>query len=396
MRHIYSVFMVKAISISAMLLVAIPTFAIRITHGPYICDMDSTSTTIVWFTDKPGLSWVELAEAGGPDHFYGKERNKYFATRRGRKLAADTLHRVRINGLRPDCLYRYRIFTKEMKQWRWNNNITYGDIASSTVYKREPYTFKTYPAGVRDVSFLVLNDIHERATDLKKMCKDIDFSKLDFVLLNGDMSNYVGTSAQIFKGYIDTLVSMCVKYIPVFMCRGNHETRGAFADKLWDFFPTANGEFYRVQHVAGIDFLIIDSGEDKPDNDIEYGEISNFDAYREEQARWLAQLKKDGRIGKYPVVVFCHIPPLLQNWHGCYHLNNTILPELNRMNVSLMLSGHLHRNDYQAPGETMNFPCLVNSNMSYLLCYTKNGRLEVERSEENGKNKKHFIFELKH
>ncbi len=384
----------RNILLLAILTMFTRTFAIKIIHGPYISDMDSTSTTIVWLTDKPGLSWVEIAE-DDDDHFYGKERPKYYATLRGRKLAADTLHRVRITGLKPDCKYRYRIFTKEMKQWRWNNNITYGDIASSVVYKKDPYTFKTFPTVARDVSFLVINDIHERASDMKEMCKGIDFNKLDFVLLNGDMSNYVGSSDQIFKGYIDTCVNMFAKYVPIFMSRGNHETRGAFADKLWDFFPTANGEFYRIQHVAGIDFLIIDSGEDKPDNDIEYGEISDYDAYRKEQAVWLKQLKVEGKIGKYPIVVFSHIPPILQNWHGCHHLTKTIVPELNKMNVSVMFSGHLHRNEYQEPNETMNFPNIVNSNISYMLCHTKNGKLEVERAEANGRNKKHFTIKLK-
>ena len=92
----------RIISLSVMLIVSISTFAIKIIHGPYICDMDSTSAPIVWFTDKPGLSWVEIAE-DGDDHFYGKERPKYYATLRGRKLAADTLHRVCITALRADC-----------------------------------------------------------------------------------------------------------------------------------------------------------------------------------------------------------------------------------------------------------------------------------------------------
>ncbi len=384
----------RIIPLLAMLTVTASTFAIKITHGPYISDMDSTSTTIIWFTDKPGLSWVEIAEEGN-DHFYGRERRKYYATLRGRKLAADTLHRVRITGLKPDCRYRYRIFTKETKQWRWNNNITYGDIASSAVYRKAPYTFRTFPAAPRDVSFLVLNDIHERAAAMKEMCKGIDFSKLDFVLLNGDMSDYVGSSGQIFKGYIDTCVSMFAKHVPVFMNRGNHETRGAFADKLWDFFPTESGEFYRVQHVAGIDFLIIDSGEDKPDSDIEYGETADYDAYREEQAAWLKRLRSERKIGQYPVVAFSHIPPAQQNWHGCYHLTNTIVPELNKMNVSVMFSGHLHRNDYREADDTVGFPNIVNSNISYLLCHTRNGKLEVERAEAGGKNKRYFTIELK-
>ena len=57
-------------------------FAIKITHGPYICDMDSVSVTIMWVTDKPGMSWVEIAEEDGM-HFYGIERRKVFYTVRG-------------------------------------------------------------------------------------------------------------------------------------------------------------------------------------------------------------------------------------------------------------------------------------------------------------------------
>lgn len=385
----------KRITLFFLLLCCMPVLCIgiKITHGPYICDMDSTSVTIMWVTDKPGLSWVELAPDDGM-HFYGSERPKYFATLRGRKLAADTLHKVRFNGLKSACKYRYRIFTKEMKQWRWNDNILYGDIASSTVYRREPYAFKTFPSIPRDISFLVVNDIHERAAEMAEMCRNLDFSKLDFVILNGDMSNNVGSADQIFKGYVDSCVSMFARHIPVFMNRGNHETRGALADRLWDFFPTANGEFYRVQHVAGIDFLFIDSGEDKPDSDIEYGEISDFDTYRREQADWLKQLRAAGEIGRHPIVVFSHIPPVLQKWHGCDHLTNTIVPELNKLNVTMMFSGHLHRNDYLPPNDRVRFPCIVNSNVSYMLCHIRNGKLEVERSQTNGKDKEHFTFHI--
>ena len=53
--------------------------SIKITHGPYLCDMSTDGVTVVWTTNKPALSWVEVAPAG-EDDFYGKERPRYYDT----------------------------------------------------------------------------------------------------------------------------------------------------------------------------------------------------------------------------------------------------------------------------------------------------------------------------
>lgn len=65
------------------------------------------------------------------------------------------------------------------------------------------------------------------------------------------------------------------------------------------------------------------------------------------------------------------------------------------MNVSLMLSGHTHHNSLEQANALMNFPNLINSNVSYLLCRIKGNKLEIERAEAKGKNKAHFTFDLK-
>ena len=188
---------------------------------------------------------------------------------------------------------------------------------------------------------------------------------------------------------------MFATHTPLFFNRGNHELRGQFADYLYRYFPTNNGKYYRLQHVAGVDFLFIDSGEDKPDEDIEYSGIVSYDQYREEQARWLKSLREEHKVGKYPLIVFSHMPPTLENWHGPYHMQETLTPELNKMNVSVMLSGHLHKFGYQEPNEVINFPNLVNSNNTYLLCHIKNGKMEVDYVGLTAKEKKHFTFPLK-
>ena len=76
-------------------------------------------------------------------------------------------------------------------------------------------------------------------------------------------------------------------------------------------------------------------------------------------------------------------------------MQETLTPELNKMNVSVMLSGHLHRFGYQEPNEVINFPNLVNSNNTYLLCRIANGKMEVDYVGLTAKEKKHFTFPLK-
>jgi len=377
-----------------MLLFSVGAKAIKVTHGPWICDMDSTGTTIVWVTDVPGMSWVEIAPDSA-DHFYGRARQRYYDVLAGRKVLTDSVHRVRIEGLKPDTKYRYRVFTQEVAEWRYDDWVTLGKTACTDVWRGKPHEFKTFPAKPREVTFLVLNDIHERAQFMKELCKNVDFKKLDFVLLNGDMSNRLRNQQHMMEAYLDTCVRMFATHTPLFFNRGNHELRGQFADYLYRYFPTNNGKYYRLQHVAGIDFLFIDTGEDKPDEDIEYSGIVNYDQYREEEARWLCGLRESKQVGKHPLIVFSHIPPTLQKWHGPYHLQKTLMPELNKMNVSVMLSAHLHAFGYQEPNEVINFPNLVNSNNTYLLCRIANGKMEVDYVGLKGKDKKHFTFPLK-
>ena len=384
----------KHILLGLLLLFCVSAKGIKVTHGPWICDMDSTGVTIVWVTDVPGISYVEMA-TDSTDHFYSKTRKRYYAAEAGRRILTDSVHCVRIRSLKPDSKYRYRVVTQALKDWCNDDWVTLGGLAWSDVWKKKPYEFKTYPAKPREITFLVLNDIHERPQFMKELCKNVDLKKLDFVLLNGDMSNRIRSQKHIMDAYLDTCVSMFATDVPLFFNRGNHELRGEFADHLNHYFPTNNGKYYRLQHVAGVDFLFIDSGEDKPDADLEYCGIVECDQYREEQERWLRSLQEEKKIGKYPIVVFSHMPPTLKNWHGPLHMQETLTPELNKMNVSVMLSGHLHRFDYQEPNEIINFPNLVNSNNTYLLCHIANGKMEVDYVGLTNKEKKHFTFPLK-
>ena len=90
----------------------------KITHGPWLCDLTSDGVTVVWATSKPALSWVEVAEDDGRS-FYAAEHDRRYETVAGRSQARESLHSIRLKGLRPDSKYRYRFYSEEGREWSY-------------------------------------------------------------------------------------------------------------------------------------------------------------------------------------------------------------------------------------------------------------------------------------
>ena len=274
----------------------------RITHGPYLCDMSQDGVTVVWTTNRPALSWVEASPA---DSLAPAPPPRHYQTVAGRKLAGRTLHAVRVRGLQPGTDYRYRIFSQEVQSWPDVNNVTYGKTVGADASRRRAYGFRTFPAAGSGCSFLVLNDIHGKADVLTRLCKRVDFSELGFVAFNGDMSSSVESGEQLFKDYLDASAALFAAGTPILFTRGNHETRGVFADSLGDYFPGRDGRFYGIYRYGDVCILLLDCGEDKPDDHAEYNGLADYDAYRAEECAWL---KKGRALGGVPHGVGAHRP----------------------------------------------------------------------------------------
>lgn len=350
----------------------------RITHGPYLCDMSETAVTIVWMTNRDALSWVEIA----PDdnsHFYSMERPKYYNTYLGRKQAATKLHKVRIENLSPGTRYRYAIFSKELILWERDPKIVYGTTIANPAYSWNSLSFRTFSSQDDSVSFIMLNDIHGRSEFMKDLCKDIDFESIDLVIFNGDMSSYINNEEQIFTDFMDAAVDLFAKRVPIAFVRGNHETRGPYADHLMKYFPLKDENIYRSFNIGDVAFIMLDCGEDKPDSDIEYSGLADFDQYRLEQAKWLEEAiqQKSFKDTRNKIAIL-HMPFLVSNWHGNLHLEETLLPLLNEAKIDVMLSGHLHRYLYNPPvKDKTSFPIVVNSNNTYLRGDVIDGKISL-------------------
>ena len=333
----------------------------QITFGPYLQNVTADGATVIWGTSADALSWVEAAP-DGEDHFYAEERPQYYQTKLGKRTVG-RLHTVRITGLKPASFYRYRVCSREVTELQ-PYKVSYGQTICSDVYRKKPYRFKTRDAAQQSVSFTVVNDIHENSDMLATLLSDVKKEQRDFVFFNGDMVNNMSSEQQLIDGFLRRSTELFAAEIPFLFARGNHETRGLFSDHYLDYFPTPTGEPYYAFRQGPVFFVVMDGGEDKPDSDIEYYGLSDFDRYRADQVAWLKETVASEAFRTAPFkVAIIHIPPVNSTWHGPLDVKKHFLPVLNDAGIDLMLCGHLHSYHYLPAGQTeCDFPVLINSN----------------------------------
>lgn len=336
---------------------------IKITHAPYLQNLGENEVTIVWTANKPSIGWVELAPDDGT-HYYQTERPKFFNVKNGIKLTS-TVHSVHLTGLKPGTRYRYRVYSQEVLShvgWR----VIYGNVAATSVYGKQPLMFLTSDHSRQSVNFAMVNDIHGKSDVLEKLISHCDLKKTDMFLFNGDMVSIFNNEKEIFEGFMDKATELFASEIPMYYTRGNHETRGSFATAFQDYFSPKQEHIYYMFRQGPVCFVILDSGEDKPDSDLEYAGITVYDQYRTEQAEWLKKVLESKEYKEAPFkVVVCHMPPF-GGWHGEQEVAEKFIPLLNNAGVDIMLCGHLHRYMRNEPKDGVRFPVIVNSNNTVL------------------------------
>lgn len=368
-----------------LLLAILPAFSqddIQITHAPYLQNLGENEVTIVWTVNKPSVGWVELAPDDGT-HFYQTERPKFFNAKNGIKQTS-TVHAVHLKGLKGGTRYRYRVYSQEVLShvgWR----VIYGNVAATSVYGKQPLEFQTSDHGRQAVNYAMVNDIHGKSDLLEKLVSHCDLKTTDMFLFNGDMVSIFNSEKEIFEGFMDKATELFASEIPMYYTRGNHETRGSFATAFQDYFSPKQEHIYYMFRQGPVCFVILDSGEDKPDSDLEYAGITVYDQYRTEQAEWLKGVLESKEYKEAPFkVVVCHIPPF-GGWHGNEEVAEKFMPLLNNAGVDIMLCAHLHRYIRNDAKEDVRFPIIVNSNNTVLKAEVDSRVLNIKILDTEGK-----------
>ena len=336
--------------------------SLEITHGPFIQHLTTNAVTVNWSTSEDCISWVEYYEDDG-SNFYLKERDRVYNSSEGLKNIGKR-HQVSLGDLNPDTKYAYRIYSQKLTE---DGDLS--KVVATKVYQKEPLYFTTLKNDKQDISCIVLSDMHEDASKTAKLLSNVKWNETDFVLLNGDFLNNFNKDENLYA-VIDTCVDVFAKEKPLYIVRGNHETRGLKARDLNEHFHFPDNKYYYIFTIGKSFFIVLDSGEDKPDSDIEYNGMADFDAYRTEQAKWLSKIVETDEFKEAEhKIVFMHIPPFMDErgdeWHGEIEIRNKFVPILNKADIDLMLCGHMHAHSFvqEKAGEN-NFPIIVADNNS--------------------------------
>lgn len=299
--------------------------------GPYLQSPDTDKITIRWLTNVPCYSWVEYGE------HKDKLDKKAQRVNYGLVQAYNTVNVITIDGLQPGQPYFYRICSIKVADFQ-PYHVTYGDS-----YISEVFAFETVNHHAEQVSFLIFNDIHDRPESFPLLMQYQGADKKDFVFLNGDMFNFQTDEDQLVSHLLQPFAGLFAT-VPFFFSRGNHETRGKFARHLPEYFNSEEPKFYFTFQYGPMYAIVLDSGEDKPDDAKEYYGIVDFDDYRLQQAEWLKkEVEKPAfKKAKYKIV-FSHIPLYYSgDWHGTLHCRQVWGPILNKAKIDLLISGHTH------------------------------------------------------
>lgn len=336
--------------------------SLRINHGPYLQYVTPTEATLVWTTNKNSMAWVEFYKMD-KSTYYAKERPKVFAAEDGLKTIGK-IHKVTLESLEPNTTYAYRIYAREVLEHKQQNSL-FGETVATRVYLREPLYFTTLKTTPDEVNFVLLTDTHEKPKKIGSLLKNTNFNKTDFVIIDGDFMNNFDEEKNLFQGGLDTLTQIFAKEKPLYLVRGNHETRGVMGSQLKNYLHLPHGKYYYTFSYGDSFFIVLDAGEDKADSDIEYSSLAAFDSYRTKQANWLKKVLESEKFRQAKhKIVFSHIPPYGgSNWHGDIELQKKFVPLLNKAEIDIMICGHTHRYNFVPAKKGKNqFPILICDN----------------------------------
>ena len=251
-------------------------------------------------------------------------------------------------------------------------------VVFRSIPERKPYfpqTASTMSAGFcfrpvpesEDIHCYILADTHSHVTAPTKAGSYFD-EQLNLLILCGDIGNTATDEKSVLT--VARLSSNLAKgEIPVLYLRGNHDTRGAFAEYLPDYVGTDHGRTYYPFRLGRLWGVVLDAGEDKPDTNKEYGDTADFAPFRDAQTEMLKELI-DRAATEYEAkdvqvrLALCHIPfPVVETPFAQVYDRWT--EQLNRIGIHLFLGGHNHYLRFLPAGESIggsnlhNFPASI-------------------------------------
>lgn len=227
-------------------------------------------------------------------------------------------------------------------------------------------TFRVLNGDAPETRFVVWNDTHENLETITALQRETQKISPDFLLWNGDQTNDVYSEEKMANQYLSPGGLEVAARWPLAYARGNHDVRGPAARSLSRFTGTPDDRFYYGFRSGPLAALVLDTGEDKPDDHPVFGGLAGFAAMRQRQAEWLARVTKEAWFATAEhKVLFCHIPLwwTTEEQGGAWTFSKVCreawLPALKACGIKLVVSGHTHDPKWLPAGEARSIAQLI-------------------------------------
>lgn len=343
-----------------------------IASAPVLQNAAETSVGVSFAVTADASGWVDYAPS--PDL---KDAVRVYSGAHGLMTIDDKVALIRLTGLKPATRYYYRIGADRIA---YKGGYSMKNLGPETDAKI--HTFTTLGAAATG-SFCVINDTHAVAAVLSCTLAQVAALKPSVVVWNGDASNTSETVDQAIDIFLRPHPDHpeYAADTPYMFLNGNHDYRGRFNRRLGDLMmyrelserKAEYAELGRnfVQRLGDIALIGLDTGEDKLDTNPLFAGVFKMQAYREKQARWLAEAIETPAVkaAKFKVVL-CHIPlfdsrpdanpgdlapadkaPGYRHDYALWQRTCANLwgPSLKKAGVQCVIAAHQHRFRYDAP-----------------------------------------------
>lgn len=240
------------------------------------------------------------------------------------------------------------------------------------VIERKPYftetedvceeEFNFYPVDGNEIIAYHIADAHNMIDAPVAAAKafEKEHGKINFLILNGDVPDHSG-KIENFDNIYEIVAQITGGNIPTVFSRGNHDTRGIYAENIAEYTPCENGNSYFSFRLGDLWGMVLDCGEDKDDSHAEYGHTICFRAFRKRETAFLEKIIQNAESeyaadGVRHRIVVAHMPftrkygepfNIEENTYACWTklVSEHVKPEV-------IICGHTHRfSIYEIGGE---------------------------------------------
>ena len=362
---------------------AVPASAatVSFTINPIVFMGGGGEYNIVWKTNVNSIGYVTYT-SGGKTYTVYDEQNGIVRT-------DDSMHSVRVPQEQLDKATSYTVVSKEVKS-RSGYSITLG----TTVQKTQ--NFKGY-AGDNEVTFAGFSDTHIATSTLSSTISfttnlmKTTHANADVIILNGDIiGDCFHTETEFYALFEFAYAAGCNGTKPVLFVVGNHEKRGFYSKEIEKYLTFDTGEFYGRVDFGPASIIVLDSGEDKADDVINYGHdgtagLVDFNHYFDEQIEWAKSMGGYNPSATYTFSVSHWVGPFCRVYRDA-----DIRAPLTAYGTQMVLGGHNHHaHQWENPWGKLTYPGYILGHKdgtgfvsSSITC--KNGNYTITKYNKSG------------